>query len=125
MFNKETDNSSVQNAETVIGPSIKVRGDFHGDGNIIIEGSVEGEISTKQFLSAGENSKIIASIKASSAKIAGSITGDLSIEGYLEISKTAIIKGSIKADQISIEKGATIDGQLTMATTPSLKQEDK
>ena len=114
MFNKETKETTSQNAETVIGASIKVKGDFHGEGDIIIEGSVEGEISTKQFVSVGSSAKIIANITAKNAKIAGNITGDLKIDGYLEILSTAVINGFVSAQEISIEKGAILDGKLSM-----------
>ena len=114
MFNKETEEATSQNAETVIGASIKVKGDFHGEGDIIIEGSVEGEISTKQFVSVGSSAKIIANITAKNAKIAGNITGDLKIDGYLEILSTAVINGFVSAQEISIEKGAILDGKLSM-----------
>lgn len=121
MFNKETSNISPNKAETVIGPSIKVKGDFHGDGDIIIEGSLEGEISTKQHLAVGSEAVIIANIKANSAQISGKITGDIKINGYLEISSTAKIKGNIETKEISIEKGASIDGRVTMNVATETK----
>ncbi len=113
MFNKDSV-ETTQNAETIIGPSIKVKGNFHGEGNIIIEGSLEGEISTKQSISVGNKAKIIANISANDAKIAGSVTGDLKIKGYLEILSSAIIHGNIQAQQISIEKKAIINGNISM-----------
>ena len=125
MFNKEAEVSGSQNAETVIGPSIKVKGDFHGEGDIIIEGSVEGEISTKQFISVGANAKIIANIKANSAKIAGRINGNLKISGYLEILQTAIINGDVSASDISIEKGAIVHGNLNMKNDTQIIEEAK
>ncbi len=125
MFNKETEVSGSQNAETVIGPSIKVKGDFHGEGDIIIEGSVEGEISTKQFISVGSNAKIIANITASNAKIAGTINGNLKIDGYLEILNTAVINGSVVAREISIEKGAVLHGKLNMTNNTQEIDETK
>ena len=50
MFNKENNSDLIKNAETIIGQSIKVKGNFHGQGNMIIEGSVEGSIKTNNFL---------------------------------------------------------------------------
>ncbi len=125
MFKKETEINKSQKAETVIGPSIKVKGDFHGEGDIIIEGSVEGKISTKQFLSLGSRAKITANIKAKNAKIAGIANGDLDIDGYLEILKTAVIKGNINAKEISIEKGAVVHGQLNMNNANHISIENK
>ena len=46
MFNKENNLEKFKDAETVIGSSIKVKGNFQGQGNIVIEGSVEGSLKT-------------------------------------------------------------------------------
>jgi cytoskeletal protein CcmA (bactofilin family) len=125
MFNKESEVVGLQKAETVIGPSIKVKGDFHGEGDIIIEGSVEGEISTKQFISVGANAKIVANITANNAKIAGTINGDLRVAGYLEILHTAVIDGDVHASEISIEKGAILHGKLNMKNDIQITDESK
>lgn len=114
MFNKENETINIKEAETIIGPSIKVKGNFHGQGNIIIEGTVEGSIKTDKFLLIGDKSKINANIEAHDAKIGGEVIGNISIAGYLEIIASANISGEIKASQISIARGAKINGQLTM-----------
>jgi len=114
MFNKENNEMSTKDAETIIGPSIKVKGNFHGEGNIIIEGIVEGSVKTDKFLLIGNKSIITASIQANDAKIGGEIKGNIKINGYLEITKTAKIFGDIEASLISIEKGAVINGRCSM-----------
>ncbi len=119
--NKETKNS----AETVIGPSIKVKGNFYGEGDMIIEGVVEGDIKTDNFLLASKNSKITANIKAKNAKIGGVVNGNLNIDTYLEILSSAVINGDVKASQISIEKGAIFNGKCTMNNNTQTNQGDK
>ena len=114
MFNKEHDETSIKEAETIIGQTVKVKGNFHGQGNIIIQGMVDGSIKTNNFLLIGEKAKINASIEAKDAKIGGEIVGNIHINGYLEIKSTAKINGDIIADLISIEKGAIINGNCLM-----------
>lgn len=114
MFNKDVQENSIKNAETIIGPSIKVKGNFHGDGNIVVEGIVEGNIKTKKFFLQGAQSLIDANIEAKDSKISGQVNGNLNIENYLEITNSAKIKGDIKANIISIEKGAIINGHIQM-----------
>jgi cytoskeletal protein CcmA (bactofilin family) len=118
MFNKEN-NISKEEAETIIGPSIKVMGNFHGQGNIIIEGIVEGSVKTNNFLLVREKAKITASVEAMDAKIGGEIIGNIKIKGYLEITKSAKIFGDIEATQISIEKNAIFNGKCTMLKNKS------
>ncbi len=113
MFSKDK-KIEIKDAETVIGPSIKVKGNFHGEGDIVIEGNVEGSVKTNSFLLVGEKAKILAEIEANDAQIGGNITGNIKIKGYLEITATAKIIGDIECSEISIEKGAIINGKYTM-----------
>lgn len=106
----------LKEVETIIGHSIKIKGNFHGQGNIVIEGEVEGSIKTNNFLLVGEKAKIIANIEAKNAKISGEVTGNLKIEGYLEILSSAKILGDIETKEISIERGARFNGKCTVDT---------
>ncbi|MFA6989288.1 MAG: polymer-forming cytoskeletal protein [Candidatus Gastranaerophilaceae bacterium] len=115
MFNKETTKfNDNKEAETIIGPTVKVKGNFHGQGNIIIEGYVEGSVKTTNHLIVSAKAKILASVEAKEAKIGGHIDGNIKIDGYLEISSTAIINGDIEASELSIERGAVVNGKCTM-----------
>jgi cytoskeletal protein CcmA (bactofilin family) len=105
---------NIKEAETIIGPSIKVKGNFHGQGNIIIEGSVEGSVKTNGFLLIGEKAKINATIEAKDAKIGGEVVGNIKILGALEIKSSAKILGDIEAKELSIERGAKFDGKCSM-----------
>ncbi|MFH0840750.1 MAG: polymer-forming cytoskeletal protein [bacterium] len=104
-------------AETVIGPSVKVEGNFVCQGSIIIEGEVKGAVETNSFLRAGDKSVIVADIKAKNAKISGRVKGNVTVEGYLEITETAKIFGNIEIGQLSIAKGAFITGKCTMVAS--------
>lgn len=109
------ENQPVNETDTIIGPSVKVEGDFITEGNIIIEGIVCGTIKTSKNLKIGPTSKIFANIWAENALIAGEIQGNLTITGKLEITPTAKIFGDIKTSVISISSGAIINGKLQMA----------
>jgi cytoskeletal protein CcmA (bactofilin family) len=108
------DKKNFKEAETIIGPSVMVKGNFHGEGNIIIEGGIEGSIKTTNSLLVGSSAKINASVEAKEAKIGGEINGPIKITGFLEITETAKINGDIEAGQISIARGALINGLCKM-----------
>ena len=125
MFNRENKTIDPKTAETVIGPSIRVKGNFHGQGDIVIEGIVEGSVKTNSYLLVGKKAKITASIEAGDAQIGGEVTGDIKIKGYVEITATAKINGNIEANQISIEKGAVLNGRCTMSKEEKAHAEEK
>jgi len=114
MFKKEDLLTNDNDAETIIGESVQVKGHFESNGNIIINGSLEGDIKTKGAILVGEKSKINANIEAEEMVIKGEINGNLKINGYLSIKELAKIIGDIECVQISIEKGAEINGQVTI-----------
>jgi len=124
MFKKEEE-VTIKNAETIIGPSIKVSGNFFGSGDIIVEGILEGEIKTSNSLYAGEKSKIKANITAKQAKISGEVDGNLIVENYLEITSTAKIFGDIQANSISIENGAIFNGKCNMSKETKVEKKDQ
>ena len=123
MFNSNQKDFNVKEAETIIGASVKVKGNFHGQGNIIIEGEVEGSIKTNKYLLVGSGAKITATVEAGEAKISGKINGNISIKGYLEISSGANITGDIDAAELSIERGAVVNGKCTMTNEKNKKTE--
>jgi len=126
MFAKDQEGGiNNKNAETVIGPSVKVEGNFVCQGSIIIEGEIKGIVETNSFLRAGEKSVIVADIKAKNAKISGRVKGNIIADEYLEITETAKIFGNIEMNQLSIAKGAFISGKCTMTANNGKKKEVK
>ena len=111
---KDNPNKSGKNAETIIGQSVKVEGDFIGEGDVIVEGIVVGNLRTKNHLTVGSEAKIQAEIGAQSAFIAGEIIGNVKVDDYLELTATASIAGDVSAGLISIERGAKINGRVNI-----------
>jgi cytoskeletal protein CcmA (bactofilin family) len=116
MFNKD-DVQDIKDAETIIGQSVKVKGEFAGKGNIIVEGEVEGGLTTEGLLMAKDGSKIMANIKAKDAIIGGVVTGNIEITGSLELTASAKITGDIKTATFLIAKGAKFNGKCSMGET--------
>ena len=100
--------------ETVVGPSVNVEGDFASEGNIIIKGTVAGSVHTSRFLSVEMGAKIMANVRAGSAKISGEVKGNLKVRETLELTSTARVVGDIEVKTLSIEPGALLFGKVTM-----------
>jgi len=122
MFKKENYSENFKEAETVIGQSIKVKGDFNGSGNIVIDGFLEGSLKTKGNVLVGENSKISANIEAKEAFINGEVRGNLIVEDYLSVGATAKIFGDVKCSHISIDRGAIINGKIITGASNESKE---
>ena len=114
MFKSDKTND-FKEAETIIGSSVKVEGDFVGEGNLIIDGIIKGNVSTKGDLKVGEKAKITASVQANNGFISGEITGDIIIQNDIELTASARISGDVQAKSISIARGAVINGKISMS----------
>lgn len=114
MFKSEERNAGPSKIETIIGPSVKVEGDFEGEGDIVVEGIVVGNLKTKNFLKVGKDAKISANIEAQGAFIAGEINGNLKIKSSLELTASAKVTGDIETAVLAIEKGAFFMGKINM-----------
>lgn len=115
---------NFKDVETIIGPSVKVEGDFKADGNIIIEGRVSGNVTTKKNLRIGNEAKVKANIEAVDAWVEGTINGNLKIDGHLKLSANAKIKGDIETQLLTMETGASINGNLKMGEAPNQEAEE-
>lgn len=107
--------NKTDEVETIIGPSVKIEGDFTSNGNIIISGFISGKLSTTQNLRIEAGAKITADVKAREAVIAGEVNGNIIVEGNLEILSTAKITGDIRTRSIAIQQGAQLNGSFVMA----------
>lgn len=127
MFKKDSkENKITDEVETIIGPSVKVEGNFFSQGNIIIGGIIKGKIFTAGNLRVNENAKIEADIEAANAVIAGEVIGNIKILKNLQIMSSAKIIGDIITDSLSIEEGAKLNGKCAMNNVkPSEQLEQK
>jgi len=114
MFNKEERVGNLREVETIIGPSVKVKGEFNGNGNIIVEGMFEGSLKTTNSLYIGDKASVTANMEAKEVTIGGVVIGNIKVQGHLEITSTAKISGDIESASLSIAKGAFLNGKCVM-----------
>lgn len=124
MFKNEK-NENFKEVETLIGPSIKVKGNFHGQGNIVVEGILEGSLKTSKNIFIGDKAKITANIEAEQARVGGEVRGNIKVSGSLLIVSSAKINGNIECSSLSVEKGATINGNCLMTNGEAKKESSK
>lgn len=118
-MDKTLEESMGSQAETVVGPSVKIQGDLNSEGNVRIEGQVTGKVKTSQSVYVGEGARIAADVLAGNAIIGGDVQGNLKIAGHLILLATANITGDVACSILRVEDGAQFSGKCTMggATT--------
>jgi len=63
--------------ETIVGANTRFIGTLTSDGNIRIDGSVEGDVEVLGNLIIGETGRVIATIKAQNVHVSGAVKGEI------------------------------------------------
>jgi len=93
---------------SIISTDMKIVGDLTSDGEIQVDGAVEGDIQSKHLL-VGEPASIRGEIIADTVEIFGTINGQIKASS-VSLAKTAHVVGDILHENLSIEKGAFLEG---------------
>ncbi len=105
--------------KTIIGEEISIKGTIHGRGNLVIQGSIQGNIDLDQHhLTIGPNGNVEAEVTAENVTISGKLKGNINAKGKVEITKSADFTGEIKAKRISVEDGAFLKAVIELQRNP-------
>src|SRR4051812_25384778 len=100
-------------AEAVIGRSTRVRGRVSGDGDLRIDGSVEGDITISGDLVVAEGARATSNVSAAAVTVGGELEGDIRASGLVAIAAGARVHGDIQGDLVAIDDGAEYVGRLS------------
>ena len=99
---------------SVIGPTLRFKGELHADEELLIRGQVEGSITHSQRITVCAEGIVKASIRAQIIAVEGTVEGDLQAEKSVQVKESARIKGNIHAPNVSIVDGANFNGSVAM-----------
>lgn len=97
-----------------IGRTTKVTGRLTGDGDLLVEGSVDGELTLKGHLHVAAGGSVTAPVEAEAVTIEGTIDGDVHARGAVSLRAGGQLRGTIKADRVALEDGAKYSGRIEM-----------
>jgi cytoskeletal protein CcmA (bactofilin family) len=117
----------VMDTAGVIGQGLFIKGELHGEEDLIIEGRVEGEITLKKHLVIESTGVILADIQTENITIKGEMRGNMVATDKVEIHAKARVIGDIIAPRVVIEDGAQFKGHIEMhgTTAPRLEAAEK
>lgn len=101
-------------APSILGPDLNIKGDLVSDGDIQIDGRLDGNITASK-LTIGENGVVNGTVKAKWVHVRGRISGKLTAN-VVEMAATANVQADIAQDQLTIANGAFFDGKCTRLT---------
>jgi cytoskeletal protein CcmA (bactofilin family) len=108
---------------SVLGPTLKFRGELSAQEDLIVQGSVEGSITHTQSLTIGTDGTMKGDVRARVIVIDGKVEGDLYATESVSIRATAKVKGNVFAPRVGISEGAFFQGQIDMQPSGAAVQE--
>jgi cytoskeletal protein CcmA (bactofilin family) len=108
---------------SVLGPTLRFRGELSAQEDLIVQGSVEGSITHTQSLTIGTDGSMKGDIRARVIVIDGKVEGDLYATESVSIRVTAKVKGNVFAPRVGITEGAFFQGQVEMQPSGAAVQE--
>jgi cytoskeletal protein CcmA (bactofilin family) len=117
MAQARTTTRTGETREARIGSSARVRGRIHGDGDLLVEGQVDGDLAIRGDLTIAEGGSVKSEgsgrgVEAHAVTIAGALTGDVSASGPVRLSGSAQVTGNLRGSAVAIDEGARFAGRL-------------
>jgi cytoskeletal protein CcmA (bactofilin family) len=99
---------------TYIDASSEFTGSLKLQKSVHIDGSIEGDLDCSATVTIGPSGKVTAHIRAESVLIDGEVHGDIEARTGITLRKSARVYGDLKTEGIVIERGAKVEGQITI-----------
>jgi cytoskeletal protein CcmA (bactofilin family) len=103
--------ADITTGKNLLSADVEIKGSIKFQNELIIDGKVEGEITSTGVLTVGENAEIRGEIKTKSVTVLGKVHGNITVEERCELKGRAVLQGDLKAARLVIEDGATFVGK--------------
>jgi cytoskeletal protein CcmA (bactofilin family) len=109
----------------VLLPDVEIEGEVRFENDLIVDGKIEGKITSDGSLTIGEPARIKAEINCGSVVVHGRVQGNINVKDRVEIRAKAEVIGDIKAASLVMEAGAIFVGASTIGTPKQRPAEAK
>ena len=123
MFSKTNLNGQKSGPPSIVSINLHVKGDLKSEGEIQIDGTVDGNV-TALSITIGENGSVNGEIISGKILIRGKVKGEIHSQ-EVQLSKTAHVIGDIHHDSLGIESGAYVEGLCKRSKRPLENAENK
>ncbi|MCH7225874.1 polymer-forming cytoskeletal protein [Verrucomicrobiaceae bacterium E54] len=100
----------------MLSADVDIKGTVKFTNDLVVDGKIEGEISSEGNLTVGENARLKAEIKTATVVVYGKVHGNIIASERVDLKSSAEVVGDIKAKTLSIESGAIFVGKSTVGT---------
>ena len=110
MLNNTQFGSARSEDTTIISHGVKIEGKVKSNGNIRVDGEIQGDIISQGNVSIGVRAQVNGQINADAITISGKVSGVVIAKEKLILDSKGNVKGDIYTKNLTIETGAKFDG---------------
>jgi cytoskeletal protein CcmA (bactofilin family) len=103
-------------AATIIAAGTTLKGDIASNGDIRIDGTLQGNIQCQAKVVIGSNGTVDGDISGQQADIMGKVTGTIKVKELLQLKGGSNVNGNLYAGKLQIEPSANFNGQCHMTS---------
>src|SRR5262249_6490864 len=101
--------SASNGTHSIISRGLKIKGNLVCDGDIQIDGEVEGDVQSRS-ITIGEGADVRGSISSDTVRVCGSVSGQVKGQSVV-LAKTAKIIGDVAHQTLAVQPRAFFEGQ--------------
>lgn len=105
------------------GAGVECIGEIWYEGNVQIDGRLEGSVHTKGTLIIGDGAVVKAKIEAGTVICKGNIHGDIVAKESIKLLSPGVIDGTMSAPRLVVETGGVFNGRVTMGSSENSKMD--
>lgn len=122
LIQRRTAGGSIEEV-SIISKGVNIEGTFVSQGNVRIDGMVNGDIFVTGNLTLGETSEVHGDVRAENLTLSGRVTGSVSVAEKLILESRSYLKGDLIARILVVEPGAFFAGKCTMDEAETASEE--
>lgn len=108
-----TPSRPAREASSVLGNGMTFEGDISGVGQLVIEGTVKGDVRVSHVL-INQNGSVEGTVHADNLEVRGKVTGAI-IAKQVHLHASSRVEGDITQEQLTVDRGAWFSGRSTQA----------
>jgi|SRR5437773_1381047 len=103
-----------QRSSVTLGPRDRLIGQLHIDGDVLLSGTIEGEIHATGDVEIDDEAKVTASVAGSDVSIRGHVSGPVTARKRLVVARSGSVTGDVRVARLVIQDGASFSGNVSM-----------
>lgn len=112
--NSPSSSTSSSAGQSLIGPTVVIKGEVTAEEDLLVRGRVEGFIDHSATVTVHAEGTVAAEVKAQEVLVEGTVDGNVYGTRRVQIAETGNVNGNVYAPRVGVLEGASFKGAIDM-----------